>query len=100
MNHPTCFTHFETFHISEMKPNYLRTQSLQVNLMAPPFHNPLCYSGSALRDQVTKAILSLQEDDSLLQLKKKWWKTSNCQSSTNQKEDVSELVSRLLAASF
>ncbi|XP_038059611.1 glutamate receptor ionotropic, kainate 2-like [Patiria miniata] len=47
--------------------------------------------GSALRDEVTKAILSLQEDDTLLKLKQKWWKTSNCQSSLNQKEDANEL---------
>ena len=31
---------FEILNISEMKPNHLRTQSLQANLIALPFHNP------------------------------------------------------------
>ena len=47
--------------------------------------------GSALRDDITKAILHLQEDDTLLRLKKKWWKTENCKSNLNQKEDANEL---------
>ncbi|XP_033635922.1 glutamate receptor ionotropic, kainate 2-like [Asterias rubens] len=46
---------------------------------------------SGIRDEITKAILILQEDDTLLKLKDKWWKTSNCQSTINQKEDASEL---------
>ncbi|XP_071506809.1 glutamate receptor ionotropic, kainate 2-like [Diadema antillarum] len=47
--------------------------------------------GSRYRDEITKAILQLQEDDILLQLKGKWWKSGQCQRDDNSKDDASEL---------
>ncbi|XP_022103504.1 glutamate receptor ionotropic, kainate 1-like [Acanthaster planci] len=48
--------------------------------------------GSALRDEITKAILSLQEDETIIRLKQQWWKSANCQNNNaNQKEDANEL---------
>ncbi|XP_071819367.1 glutamate receptor ionotropic, kainate 2-like isoform X2 [Apostichopus japonicus] len=47
--------------------------------------------GSPLRDEITKVILQLQEEDILLQLKKKWWKTDKCVQEHKNKEDANEL---------
>eukprot|EP00057_Strongylocentrotus_purpuratus_P014630 XP_011669104.1 PREDICTED: glutamate receptor ionotropic, kainate 2 isoform X2 [Strongylocentrotus purpuratus] len=47
--------------------------------------------GSRYRDLITKAILKLQEDDVLLELKNKWWKSGQCVRDDNSKDDASEL---------
>ncbi|XP_063955091.1 glutamate receptor ionotropic, kainate 2-like [Lytechinus pictus] len=47
--------------------------------------------GSRYRDEITKAILKLQEEDVLLELKNKWWKSGQCVRDDNSKDDASEL---------
>ena len=44
-----------------------------------------------MRDEVTKVILQLQEDDHLLKLKNKWWKIDQCSKEEQSKEDANEL---------
>ncbi|XP_072018832.1 glutamate receptor ionotropic, kainate 2-like [Amphiura filiformis] len=47
--------------------------------------------GDPIRDQITNAILQLQEADEILSLKSKWWRTGICSSDLGQKEDANEL---------
>ena len=47
--------------------------------------------GDPIRDRITNAILQLQEEDEILNLKIKWWKTGHCASEDGQKEDANEL---------
>ena len=58
------------------------------------------HSGSALRDDITKVVLSLQEDDTLLELKNKWWKTDQCSQDEGGKEDANELGLRNIGGIF
>eukprot|EP00057_Strongylocentrotus_purpuratus_P014629 XP_011669103.1 PREDICTED: glutamate receptor ionotropic, kainate 2 [Strongylocentrotus purpuratus] len=47
--------------------------------------------GSVYRDEITKVILQLQEDDVLLELKTKWWRTDQCHKSTGQSDEANSL---------
>ena len=58
------------------------------------------FTGSRYRDEITKAILQLQEDDILLQLKNKWWKSGQCTKDDNSKDDASELGMKNIGGIF
>ncbi|PIK52281.1 putative glutamate receptor ionotropic, kainate 2 isoform X3 [Apostichopus japonicus] len=47
--------------------------------------------GAPIRDEITSAILRLQEDDILLEMKNKWWKQGKCVRDEASKEDANEL---------
>ncbi|XP_072018831.1 glutamate receptor ionotropic, kainate 2-like isoform X2 [Amphiura filiformis] len=47
--------------------------------------------GDPIRDQITNAILRLQEADEILSLKNKWWRSGQCTNDDSQKEDANEL---------
>ncbi|XP_072178710.1 glutamate receptor ionotropic, kainate 2-like [Diadema setosum] len=47
--------------------------------------------GSIYRDEVTKVILQLQEDDVLLELKNKWWNKDQCQGNVKQSDEANSL---------
>ena len=59
-------------------------RKLMVNLL-------ISASGSVYRDEITKVILQLQEDDVLLELKTKWWRTDQCHKSTGQSDEANSL---------
>ncbi len=48
-------------------------------------------TGDPIRDEITSAILQLQEADEILALKNKWWRTGICTTEDGQKEDANEL---------
>ncbi len=49
------------------------------------------YTGDPIRDEITNAILHLQETDVILSLKNKWWRSGQCTTDDSQKEDANEL---------
>ena len=57
-------------------------------------------AGSVYRDEITKVILQLQEDDVLLELKNKWWKSDQCHKSTGQSDEANSLGLRNIGGIF
>ena len=50
-----------------------------------------CIPGDPIRDEITNAILQLQEADEILNLKIKWWKTGHCTADDGSDKDANEL---------
>ena len=49
------------------------------------------FSGDPIRDEITSAILRLQEEDTILKLKNKWWRFGRCSKKDSNTEDANEL---------